>query len=228
MPRVLPDRRAPMAPRAGHRVAVDVGGDPPPVVQRRVELRYLRPLLVRGRRVHPGAISLPFPRNLIATSLTSPYLPSPYLPSPSNLQVLLFGILAIEVKRKSPNCHTFLEMVKARWGTMAHIVFTYYAFATNLIVTSMLILGGADCIAAWSKCPAWHEIKVPSLQPPPGVRAATVYRKRGCACTPVRLPATPMSLPSSHPGMAATSGMNVYAASFLIPLGVLFYTLIGK
>ena len=27
--------------------------------------------------------------------------------------------------------------------------------------------------------------------------------------------------------MAATSGMNVYAASFLIPLGVLFYTLIG-
>jgi hypothetical protein len=151
MPRVLPDRRAPMAPRAGHRVAVDVGGDPPPVVQRRVELRYLRPLLVRGRRVHPGAISLPFPRNLIATSLTSPYLPSPYLPSPSNLQVLLFGILAIEVKRKSPNCHTFLEMVKARWGTMAHIVFTYYAFATNLIVTSMLILGGADCIAAWSQ-----------------------------------------------------------------------------
>ena len=62
--------------------------------------------------------------------------------------MLLFGILAIEVKRKSPNCHTFLEMVKARWGTLAHIVFTYYAFATNLIVTSMLILGGADCIAA--------------------------------------------------------------------------------
>ena len=28
-------------------------------------------------------------------------------------------------------------------------------------------------------------------------------------------------------GMAATSGMDVYAASFLIPLGVLFYTLIG-
>ena len=27
--------------------------------------------------------------------------------------------------------------------------------------------------------------------------------------------------------MAATSGMDVYAASFLIPLGVLFYTLIG-
>ena len=100
--------------------------------------------------------------------------------------MLLFGILAIEVKRKSPNCHTFLEMVKARWGTLAHIVFTYYAFATNLIVTSMLILGGADCIAAWSKCPVWHRqsalgsrIKVPLLQPPP-VRPPIVPRERLC------------------------------------------------
>lgn len=143
--------------------------------------------------------------------------------------MLLFGILAIEVKRKSPNCHTFLEMVKARWGTMAHIVFTYYAFATNLIVTSMLILGGADCTAAWSKCPGWHMGsmgKVPLLLPPP-VRPPTACRERGCACA-LRLTTTPISLPLSRPGMAATSGMNVYAASFLIPLGVLFYTLIGK
>ena len=90
----------------------------------------------------------------------------------ASIQVLLFGVLAIEVKRKSPNCHTFLEMVKARWGKAAHFVFTYYAFATNLIVTSMLILGGGDC-------------------------------------------------------MAATSGMNVYLASFLIPITVLAYTLLG-
>lgn len=71
----------------------------------------------------------------------------------ASIQVLLFGVLAIEVKRKSPNCHTFLEMVKARWGKTAHFVFTYYAFATNLIVTSMLILGGADCTAAWREVP---------------------------------------------------------------------------
>ena len=90
----------------------------------------------------------------------------------ASIQVLLFGVLAIEVKRKAPNCHTFLEMVKARWGKAAHFVFTYYAFATNLIVTSMLILGGADC-------------------------------------------------------MAATSGMNVYLASFLIPITVLTYTVMG-
>ena len=90
----------------------------------------------------------------------------------ASIQVLLFGVLAIEVKRKAPTCHTFLEMVKARWGKTAHFVFTYYAFATNLIVTAMLILGGGSC-------------------------------------------------------MAFTSGMNVYLASFLIPITVLTYTMLG-
>ena len=36
--------------------------------------------------------------------------------SGASIQVLLFGVLAIEVKRKAPTCHTFLEMVKARSG----------------------------------------------------------------------------------------------------------------
>ena len=92
--------------------------------------------------------------------------------SGASIQVLLFGVLAIEVKRKAPTCHTFLEMVKARWGKTTHFVFIYYAFATNLIVTAMLILGGGSC-------------------------------------------------------MAATSGMNVYLASFLIPITVLTYTMLG-
>merc|ERR1719393_247222 len=92
--------------------------------------------------------------------------------SGASIQVLLFGVLAIEVKRKAPTCHTFLEMVKVRWGKTAHFVFTYYAFATNLIVTAMLILGGGSC-------------------------------------------------------MAFTSGMNVYLASFLIPITVLTYTMLG-
>merc|ERR1719409_1242330 len=68
----------------------------------------------------------------------------------ASIQVLLFGVLAIEVKRKAPTCHTFLELVEARWGKTAHFVFTYYALATNLIVTAMLILGGGSCMAATS------------------------------------------------------------------------------
>jgi hypothetical protein len=33
-------------------------------------------------------------------------------------QVLLFGILAIEIKRKAPNAHTVCEIVKARYGKL--------------------------------------------------------------------------------------------------------------
>merc|ERR1719398_132859 len=40
--------------------------------------------------------------------------------SGASIQVLIFGILAIEVKRKAPNAHTFLEMIKVRWGKCAH------------------------------------------------------------------------------------------------------------
>jgi urea-proton symporter len=36
-----------------------------------------------------------------------------------------------------------LEIVKARWGTTAHLVFMFFAFCTNILVSAMLILGGA-------------------------------------------------------------------------------------
>jgi len=92
--------------------------------------------------------------------------------SGATIQVLLFGILAIEIKRKAPKAHTVLELVRARWGRAAHLTFMYFAFMANIIVTSMLLLGGA----------------------------ATVN---------------------------ALTGMNINVASFLIPWGVIVYTMAG-
>lgn len=92
--------------------------------------------------------------------------------SGATIQVLLFGIMAIEIKRKAPNAHTVCEIVKARWGTPAHIVFLFFCFLTNIIVTAMLLLGGSAVVNA-------------------------------------------------------LTGVNIYAASFLIPLGVIVYTLAG-
>jgi len=71
----------------------------------------------------------------------------------ASIQVLLFGILAIEVKKKAPNMHTFLEMIDVRWGKPAHMTFLFFAFATNLIVTGMLLLGGAAVINQTSSMP---------------------------------------------------------------------------
>jgi SSS family transporter len=40
------------------------------------------------------------------------------------------------------------EIVRARWGKTAHITFLCFAFAANVIVTSMLLLGGAATVEA--------------------------------------------------------------------------------
>ena len=90
----------------------------------------------------------------------------------ASIQVLLFGILAIELKRKAPNAHTFLEIIRARYGDGAHRVFLVFALMTNMIVTAMLLLGGAAVVNG-------------------------------------------------------LTGMDISVAAFLIPIGVMIYTLVG-
>jgi len=90
----------------------------------------------------------------------------------ASIQVLLFGILAIELKRKAPNAHTFLEIIRARYGDAAHRVFLVFALMTNMLVTAMLLLGGAAVVNG-------------------------------------------------------LTGMDISIAAFLIPIGVMIYTLVG-
>jgi SSS family transporter len=68
--------------------------------------------------------------------------------SGATIQVLLFGVLAISLKKVAPSAHTVCEIVKARWGTNAHITFLIFCFLANIIVTSMLLLGGAATVEA--------------------------------------------------------------------------------
>jgi SSS family transporter len=90
----------------------------------------------------------------------------------ASIQMVLFGILVIELKRKAPSSHTFPEIINARFGLSAHKVFLIFALMTNTIVTAMLVLGGAAVI---------HSL----------------------------------------------TGVNIYIASFLIPIGVIVYTFFG-
>ena len=90
----------------------------------------------------------------------------------ASIQVLLFGILAIELKRKAPNAHTFLEIIRARYGNTSHKVFLVFALMTNMLVTAMLLLGGSAVING-------------------------------------------------------LTGMDISLAAFLIPIGVMIYTLVG-
>ncbi|CAL5359382.1 unnamed protein product [Camellia sinensis] len=91
----------------------------------------------------------------------------------SGMLVLLFGIMATEIKRKAPYAHTVCEIVKARYmGNCCSSCLSHFFFLTNIIVTAMLLLGGSSVVNA-------------------------------------------------------LTGVNIYAASFLIPLGVIVYTLAG-
>lgn len=92
--------------------------------------------------------------------------------SGATLQIIIFALLAVQVKRRAPTAHTFLEIIQARWGAVAHAVFLFFALATNIIVSSMLILGGSAVVNA-------------------------------------------------------LTGINTDLASFLIPLGVILYTIAG-
>jgi Na+/proline symporter len=50
----------------------------------------------------------------------------------ATIQVLLFAMLAAKLKLNSPNAHTFLEIIGARWGTAAHLIFLFFGLATNM------------------------------------------------------------------------------------------------
>ncbi|KAI8627791.1 Na+/solute symporter [Xylariaceae sp. FL1651] len=92
--------------------------------------------------------------------------------SGATVQILLFATLAIELKRRAPNAHTFLEAIKARYGTIAHLTFMVFGLVTNILVSLMLIVGGS----------------------------ATV---------------------------SALTGMHTIAAIYLLPVGVIAYTMVG-
>mmetsp|Transcript_39864 Transcript_39864/g.93892 ORF Transcript_39864/g.93892 Transcript_39864/m.93892 type:complete len:870 (+) Transcript_39864:65-2674(+) len=67
--------------------------------------------------------------------------------SGATVQILLFAVLAIQVKRRASHMHTFMEIVKARFGTITHCIMIVFALMANMIVTSMLLLGGAATIS---------------------------------------------------------------------------------
>lgn len=52
------------------------------------------------------------------------------------------------IARRCPVVGPSQEIVQARWGDAAHKVFLFFALLTNIIVTSMLLLGGAATVNA--------------------------------------------------------------------------------
>merc|ERR1719205_558149 len=51
-------------------------------------------------------------------------------------------ILSIMLKTRAPGAKTFLQVIKARFGSRTHLVFCTFAFFTNLIVMMSLTVAG--------------------------------------------------------------------------------------
>lgn len=87
-------------------------------------------------------------------------------------QIVLFALVSVKIKANVPGAHTFPEIMLAFHGRPAHLSYLFFGLATNMLVGSCLVLGGAQVVEA-------------------------------------------------------LSGMNVYAANWLIPLVVAAYVIVG-
>jgi hypothetical protein len=73
--------------------------------------------------------------------------------SGATIQILLFATLAIELKRRAPNAHTFLEVVEARYGRTTHFIYITFGLMTNILVTAMLLTGGSAVASSLTGVP---------------------------------------------------------------------------
>jgi len=64
------------------------------------------------------------------------------------VEIIFFSVIASKVKENANGARTFLEIVKARFGTSAHLMFLFYALFTSLMVSAILLLGGSASISA--------------------------------------------------------------------------------
>ncbi|ROW06181.1 hypothetical protein VMCG_04700 [Cytospora schulzeri] len=66
----------------------------------------------------------------------------------ATIQIFLFAVAAIELKRKAPRAHTFLEVVRTRYGASAHIVLMCYSLFYQIITSVNLLVGGSTIFVA--------------------------------------------------------------------------------
>ncbi|KAJ5623541.1 hypothetical protein N7490_012146 [Penicillium lividum] len=64
--------------------------------------------------------------------------------------IVFFALLGISCKRKIPEAHTSLEVVRIRYGRTAHIVFMILCLINNIFACANMLLGASAVITAMS------------------------------------------------------------------------------
>ncbi|KAI3478190.1 hypothetical protein L1887_59919 [Cichorium endivia] len=76
----------------------------------------------------------------------------------ATIQILLCSIMACQIKLNAPFCSTFLEVLRVRWGKMLHCVLLFFSLATNLLVSSQLVVGGSAVASTLTGIPTMAAI----------------------------------------------------------------------
>jgi urea-proton symporter len=63
--------------------------------------------------------------------------------SGATCQIVLYAVVAIELKRRAPRANTILEALRVRYGKTTHLIYFAYGVAVQIIITSALLLGGS-------------------------------------------------------------------------------------
>ncbi|KIX03525.1 uncharacterized protein Z518_07078 [Rhinocladiella mackenziei CBS 650.93] len=62
--------------------------------------------------------------------------------------ICAFGWLAIQAKLKAPNAHTLLELIKVRYGYVAHIIWIILCLINNILNFSSMLVGASTAVSS--------------------------------------------------------------------------------
>ncbi|ODV74559.1 sodium:solute symporter family protein CYBJADRAFT_193886 [Cyberlindnera jadinii NRRL Y-1542] len=65
-----------------------------------------------------------------------------------SVQIAILSAVCAESKKKIPNAHTSLEVIKLRYGTVTHILYIFLSLVTNILSCSSMILGSSNVFMA--------------------------------------------------------------------------------
>ncbi|KIW26206.1 uncharacterized protein PV07_09319 [Cladophialophora immunda] len=62
--------------------------------------------------------------------------------------ICAFGWLAIQAKRRVPNAHTLLELIRARYGVAAHLIWIVMCLINNLLNFTSMLVGASTAVSS--------------------------------------------------------------------------------
>lgn len=62
----------------------------------------------------------------------------------ASVQIFVFAVSAIELKRRAPGAHTFLEVARIRYGRTGHWIQIIYSTMYQIINDVNILVGGMD------------------------------------------------------------------------------------